>query len=87
MYENTPVLVRIQKKNETIAEAAAYLLKAKKTKSSKKVILIQTNDIGLFSEEVSYDGMIILQAPSLQIAKCLSKANKTIDEIWESVDS
>jgi len=72
MYEHTPILVRVQKKNETLAEAAAYLLKAKKTKDSKKVILIQTNETGLFSESVNYDGMIILQAPSLQITKCLS---------------
>jgi len=71
-YENSPVLVRVQKENETIAEAAAYLMKAKKTKKSKKVILIQTNEIGLFDEDISYDGMVILQAPSLQIAKCLN---------------
>lgn len=77
MYENTPVLVRVQKKNETIAEAAGYLLKAKKAKESKKVILIQTNEIGLFSEDVSHDGMVILQSPSLQILKCLSKKELT----------
>ena len=35
-YENTPVLVRIQKSNETLFEAASYLLKAKETKQSKK---------------------------------------------------
>jgi hypothetical protein len=51
-----------------ITEAAAYLIKAKKAKKSKKVILIQTNEIGLFDEVVSYDEMIILQTPSLQIA-------------------
>jgi len=80
-YENSPVLVRVQKENETIAEAAAYLIKAKKSKKSKKVILIQTNEIGLFDEEMSYDGMVILQAPSLQIAKCLNqkRANKVIN--------
>ena len=71
-YENTPVLVRVQKKNETIAEAAAVLIKAKKKKKSKKVILIQTNESGLFDEDVNYDGMIIIQSPSLQIANCLS---------------
>jgi site-specific DNA-methyltransferase (adenine-specific) len=71
-YENTPVLIRVQKKNETIAEAAAVLIKAKKKKKSKKVILIQTNESGLFDEDVNYDGMIIVQSPSLQIANCLS---------------
>lgn len=77
MHENTPVLVRVQKKNETIAAAAAYLLNAKKAKGSKKVILIQTNEIGLFTEDVSYDGMVIIQSPSLQILKCLSKKKLT----------
>jgi site-specific DNA-methyltransferase (adenine-specific) len=70
-YKNTPVLIRIQKKNETLAEAALYLLKAKKTKKSKKVILIQTQENSLFDEDVSHEGMIILQSPSLQIEQCL----------------
>lgn len=74
-YEDSPVLVRVQKKNETIAEAAACLEKAKKTKKAKKVILIQTQECELFSKDVSYDGMIILQSPSLQIANCLDKNN------------
>jgi site-specific DNA-methyltransferase (adenine-specific) len=72
-YKNTPVLIRIQKKNETLAEAALYLLKAKKTKKSKKVILIQTQENSLFDEDVSHEGMIILQSPSLQIEQCLRK--------------
>ncbi len=75
MFENAPVLVRVQREHETLAEAAAYLLKSKQ---SKKVILIQTNERGLFPEEVSDEGMIILQAPSLQIMKCLSKKERTV---------
>lgn len=70
-YKNTPVLVRIQKKNETLAEAASYLLKAKQTKKSKKVILIQTQKTSLFDEDINHEGMIILQSPSLQIEQCL----------------
>lgn len=75
-YKNSPILVRIQRDNETIAEAAAYLMNAKKSKKSKKVILIQTNEIGLFDENVSYDGMIILKSPSLKIEKCLNQKTK-----------
>ncbi|NOR69970.1 MAG: site-specific DNA-methyltransferase [Methylomarinum sp.] len=70
-YKNSPVLVRVQKVNETLAEAAAYLMKAKKTKKSKKVILIQTNEFKLLDEEIKYEGMVILQSPSLQISNCL----------------
>ncbi len=71
-YKNTPVLIRIQKKNETLAEAASYLLKAKQTKKSKKVILIQTQKTSLFDEDINHEGMIILQSPSLQIEQCLT---------------
>jgi site-specific DNA-methyltransferase (adenine-specific) len=75
LYENSPVLVRIQKKNETLAEAASYLIKAKKTKNAKKVILIQTQNGCLFDEEVKLEGMIILQSPSVQITERLREAS------------
>lgn len=52
-------------------------MKAKRTKKSKKVILIQTNEMGLLDETVDFEGMIILQAPSFQITKCLSKKELT----------
>ena len=77
IYENSPVLIRVQKVNETLAEAAAYLMKAQKTKKSKKVILIQTNELGLLDETVDYEGMIILQSPSLQILKNLTNKEPT----------
>ncbi len=71
-YEKTPILVRIQRVNETLSEAASYLLKAKETKQSKKVILIQTHENDLFSDIVHTEGLVILQAPSLQINKELT---------------
>jgi hypothetical protein len=52
-------------------------MKAKNTKKSTKVILIQTNEIGLFDDKLHFEGMIIFQAPSLRIAKCLSKKELT----------
>jgi len=72
-YEGAPILVRVQKQNETLGEAASYLLKAKKTKKSKKVILIQTQEYGLFDLDISYEGIIVLQSPSMQIRQCLKK--------------
>ncbi len=77
VYENSPVLVRVQKVNETLGEAATFLMKAMKTKKSKKAFLIQTNGLGLFDEKINFEGMIILQALSLQIAKCLNKKEIT----------
>jgi len=67
LYENSPVLVRIQKKNETLAEAASHLIKAKKIKNAKKVILIQTQKGSLFDEGLKHEGMIILQSLSIQM--------------------
>jgi len=66
-FENTPVLVRVQKGNETLSEAASLLLNAKKKKQSKKVILIQTHTNDLFDELEPFDGLIVLQSLSLQI--------------------
>ena len=70
-FEDTPVLVRVQKSNETLSEASALLLKAKKKKQSKKVILIQTHANDLFDELEMYEGLVILQSPSVQIASAL----------------
>ncbi len=72
-YEKTPILVRIQKDHETLSEAASCLLKAKETKQSKKVILIQTHENDLFNSVICNEGLIILQAPSLQISSSLKK--------------
>ena len=73
MYEGSPILVRIQKENETLAEAASYLLKAKMAKKSKKVILIQTQNYGLFEQDIIQDGIVVIQSPSMYIDQCLKK--------------
>ncbi|MBK7491476.1 MAG: site-specific DNA-methyltransferase [Nitrosomonas sp.] len=72
-FDNTHVLVRVQKKDETLSEAISFLLNAKKTKRSKRAILIQTQDSDSFEEIAYHDGLIILQSPSLQIANLLKK--------------
>jgi site-specific DNA-methyltransferase (adenine-specific) len=70
-YESTPVLVRVQKNNETLSEAASFLLSAKETKKAKKVILIQTQENDLLGEIESSEGLIILKSPALQILQSL----------------
>jgi len=70
-YENAPVLVRVQKKNETISESAKLLIKAMKIKKSKKSMLIQTQKNGLFDEKFDYEGVVLLEAPSLKMLKYL----------------
>lgn len=76
-YENTPILVRVQKSNETLSEAASLLMKAKKTKQAKKVILVQTHENYLFDDIAPNEGLVIVQSPSLQIKQVLKIANKT----------
>ena len=71
-YEDSPVLVRVQKKNETLIQSAQYLIKAMKVKKSKKSMLIQTQQNDLFDEAIEYDGVVILESPSLSILKSLS---------------
>jgi site-specific DNA-methyltransferase (adenine-specific) len=70
-FEDSPILVRVQKKHETLAEAAASLIKAKKTKQSKKVILIQTQENAMFDEDVYHEGLVIFQALSIQLKQYL----------------
>lgn len=71
LYEARPVLVRVQKSTETLMDAATLLCKAMKTKQSKRAILVQTNCSGLFEEQIEFNGMVVLQAPSVQINSIL----------------
>jgi site-specific DNA-methyltransferase (adenine-specific) len=88
-FENTPVLIRVQKRNETLSEAAAHLLNAKKTKQSKKVILIQTQANDLFNAVPRCEGLVIIQSPSLQIASALKNelVNPSIQRVKNSTAS
>ena len=70
-FEDTPVLVRVQKRHETLSEASSLLLKAKKKKQSKRAILIQTHTNDLLNEFEVHEGIIVLQSPSVQIADML----------------
>ena len=70
-YEGTPILVRVQKKQETLSESASLLAKAMKVKKSKKSILIQTNHSGLFETDINFEGMNILKTPSIEISNIL----------------
>lgn len=74
-YMNSPILVRVQKKNETIEEATSLLEKAMQTKKSKRSILIKTSlDENLFETEINVEGMEIILSPALQIAALVKKS-------------
>ncbi|MBL0721629.1 MAG: hypothetical protein JJV88_03510 [Sulfurovum sp.] len=70
-YEGTPILIRVQKEEETLSESASFLAKAMKIKKSKKSILIQTNHSGLFELDINFKGMNILKTPSVEISNIL----------------
>jgi site-specific DNA-methyltransferase (adenine-specific) len=74
-YQDTPILVRVQKSSETLTQTAQLLSKAMKIKGSKKSILIQTHNNTLFSETINLRGIILLQSPSLLIKDRLSKTS------------
>jgi len=80
-FENTPVLVKVQKDNESLIEAISHLLKAKEIKQAKIVILIQTNDNDLLKEYLSFDGLFIIQSPALQIHTTLNNKLDLFDKI------
>lgn len=73
-FDNASILVRVQKENEPLDEAAALLAKAMNTKKSKKSILIQTNySLKLFDSPLKYEGMEVLKSPALQISDIVQK--------------
>ena len=75
-YENSPILIRIQKENETIEDAIKSLNKAVITKSSKKSFLIRTNDIkSLLEHDKENSNIEIVNSTIYELNKFLSKAN------------
>ncbi len=75
-YQDGPILVRIQKENETIEEAIKSLAKAVITKNSKKSFLIRTNDIkSLFELDTKNSKIEIINSPSYGLKRVLNHAN------------
>lgn len=75
-FQDTPVLIRIQKKHESIYEAYGMLEKAMEIKKSLKGFLIKTHQDqdSLFSinwEQKKVDKITIIESPAYQISKYL----------------
>ena len=71
-YKGTPILIKVQRKHESIHEAAGLLLKAMKKKQSLKSFLIRINKNDLFNDDISYSGITIIDAPSVKISSLFS---------------
>jgi len=75
-YQDSPILIRIQKENETIEEAIKSLNKAIITKQSKKSFLIRTNDVkSLFEHDNENSNIEIINSTIYEINKLLSRKN------------
>lgn len=73
-YHNTPILIRIQKENETLEDALNQLNKAAKTKNSKKSFLIRTNDIkSLIKINLIDSGIEIIDSTSYKFREVLAR--------------
>jgi len=78
-YQNSPILVRIQKEHETIEEAIKQLSKAVKVKHSKKSFLIRTNDIkSLFEIDTINNEIEIINSTFYGFKQVLNKLKEDI---------
>ena len=66
-FEGTPILVRVQKMNEPLLEAASLLSKAAKRKGSKKAFLVKTQENDLFQSKIFPKNITIINSPALDI--------------------
>lgn len=66
-FEGTPILVRVQKSNEPLLEAASFLSRAAKRKGSEMAFLIKTDDNDLFKSKLLPENIIIIDSPALDI--------------------
>ena len=66
-YENSPVLIRIQKGTETVSEGLESLAKAMKVKGSKKSIFIQTTNYEQLLAFDRFENITIIKSPALSI--------------------
>ena len=75
-YKNSPILIKIQRDNETLEEAIKRLSNAIKTKKAKKAFLIRTNDIhSLFEYDNSNEVVNIIDSPIYELNKLLGNTN------------
>jgi site-specific DNA-methyltransferase (adenine-specific) len=75
-YKNSPILIKIQKENETLEEAINRLANASKTKGAKKAFLIRTNDIhSLFEYNNDNEVINIINSPIYELNKLIGNIN------------
>ncbi len=77
-YQESPVLIRIQKEHESLEDAITALHRAVQSKNAKKAFLIRTNDIkSLFTHDVTQSGIEIVDAVAFGVKRVMEK-NKQV---------
>lgn len=71
-YKGTPVLVRVQKRGESLSAAAELLSQAAKKRGARKAILVRTEQNSLFSEEIALDNVLVLNSTAMAIQESLT---------------
>jgi site-specific DNA-methyltransferase (adenine-specific) len=73
-YDGVPIPVRVQKRGETISEAASALHKAGSSKNAKRMILIATDDVpSLWPSDNIPSEIVVIDSASLSIRRLLSE--------------
>ncbi len=73
-FDDVPIPVRVQKKGETIGDAASALYKAGSSKNAKRMILIATDDVpGLWPSDSLPAEILLIDSASLSIRRLLSE--------------
>jgi len=73
-YQDSPVLVRVQKEHECLTHVATILKRAMKVKGAKKAILIQTRSEPLTTcQTLASDGLELVPCPALKISLVLNQ--------------
>lgn len=70
-YKGTPVLLRVQKRGESLTEAAKLLSKATEKKGGFKSILVRTEQYSLFSSEAIPENVLVADSTAFAIEKLL----------------
>lgn len=72
-YQNTPVLVRVQKRGESVLDAAILLSNAAKKKGALKAILVKTDGSELLFEEAMPDNIEIVESVAFSVRRIIEE--------------
>lgn len=82
-YMGTPVLIRVQKRGESLMKAAELLSKAARKKGSLKAILVRTEQDSLFRETLP-ENVLVLNSTALAVEESLVDLPMLVQEALDA---